>query len=244
MKYAWFGAGLTACALSACTGMPQPHPADPWERWNRKVYAFNDSVDRAVAKPVAKAYVFTVPAPVRTGVRNFYGNFGDMWSAVNNVLQGKMLNSLQDVMRVGTNTLFGMAGLFDLATDIGLERQGKDFGQTLGYWGVKPGPYMMLPLIGPSTLRDTAALPLDRAVSPGLLVHGLGPQVALASLGFVNVRANLLPLTQLLDSVALDKYVFVRDGYLQQRRNAIFDGNPPDEIELAPPQSPASAPAS
>jgi phospholipid-binding lipoprotein MlaA len=244
MRCAWFGAGLTACALSACTGMPQPHPADPWERWNRKVYAFNDSVDRAVSKPVAKAYVFTVPAPVRTGVRNFYGNFGDMWSAVNNVLQGKMLNSLQDVMRVGTNTLFGMAGLFDLATDIGLERQGKDFGQTLGYWGVKPGPYMMLPLIGPSTLRDTAALPLDRAISPGLLVHGLGPQVALASLGFVNVRANLLPLTQLLDSVALDKYTFVRDGYLQQRRNAIFDGNPPDEIEVAPPQSPASAPAS
>jgi phospholipid-binding lipoprotein MlaA len=225
--------------------MPQPHPADPWEHWNRKVYALNDSVDRNVVKPVAKAYVFTVPEPVRTGVSNFYGNFGDMWSAVNNILQGKMLGGLQDVMRVSTNTLFGMAGLFDLATDIGLERQGKDFGQTLGYWGVKPGPFMMLPLIGPSTVRDTAALPLDRVVSPGLLVHGTGPQVALASLGVVNLRANLLPLTKLLDDMALDKYTFIRDGYLQRRRNAIFDGNPPDEVEagvVPSPQSTASGP--
>jgi phospholipid-binding lipoprotein MlaA len=226
---------LAGCAST--TSMAPESPADPWENWNRRVFSFNDKLDRAVLKPVATAYVAVVPEPIRGMATNFYGNFGDVWSAVNNVLQGRLFNGLQDVLRVGTNTLFGVAGLVDVATEIGLDKQGKDFGQTLGRWGVGAGPYMILPLLGPSTVRETVALPLDRAVSPSLAFSNIWTQASLISFGLVNLRANLLPTTRLLDDMALDKYSFVREAYLQRRSNLVEDTKAP---QIPPPEEPAS----
>jgi phospholipid-binding lipoprotein MlaA len=233
-------------AASAGAAPPEVSKADPWERWNRKVYSFNDAVDVAVIKPVATAYVKVVPEPVRAGVNNFYGNFSDAWSAVNNVLQGKVVEGLQDVMRVGTNTVFGLAGVFDVASEIGLDRHNEDFGQTLGRWGVGAGPYIVWPLLGPSTVRDSLAMPLDRAVSPSLLLGSDVARAGLLGIGLVNERANLLPTTRMLDDMALDKYSFVRDAYLQRRRSLVYDGNePPEDDEpvsaAAEPAAPASA---
>ncbi|MEY4562594.1 MAG: hypothetical protein RLZZ618_1871 [Pseudomonadota bacterium] len=244
---------LTGCATTAPAGAPAgsqaasapvdggaaptatapASPQDPWERWNRKVYAFNDALDVAVIKPVAVAYTKVVPQPIRTSVTNFYGNFADVWSAVNNVLQGKVTNGLQDVARVGTNTLLGIGGLFDVASEFGLDSQREDFGQTLGHWGVAPGPFVMWPILGPSTVRDSVALPLDRYVSPTLLVSATNDVIAVTALGLLNDRANLLPTSRLLDDMALDKYSFIRDGYLQRRRSLVHDGNAPDEVEPA-----------
>ena len=160
---------------------------------------------------------------------NFFGNFSDAWSIVNNLLQGKLENGLRDTFRVATNTLFGFGGLIDIATDLGLDRQGEDFGQTLGRWGVGTGPYIVLPLLGPSSLRDSSALPLDMSVSPSLVINDTGAQAGLTSLRVINLRANLLGATKMLDDIALDKYTFTRDAYLQRRRNQVFDGNPPPE---------------
>jgi phospholipid-binding lipoprotein MlaA len=233
--------GLAVCCgvlmlLQACATVPGganvgTDSRDPWERWNRKVYGFNDAVDNAVLKPVATAYQKVVPAIARRGVDNFFGNFSDAWSFVNNLLQGKVENGLRDMFRVTTNTLFGLGGLLDIATEMRLDRQGEDFGQTLGYWGVGSGPYVVLPLFGPSTLRDTSALPLDTYVSPNLVVNDSAAKVGLTTLGVVNLRANLLGASRMLDDVALDKYNFTRDAYLQRRRNQVFDGNPPPEAE-------------
>lgn len=230
---------------SAPAPAPQTSKADPWERWNRKVYSFNDAIDTAVIRPVATTYVKVVPQPIRTGVNNFYGNFSDAWSAVNNMLQGKIGDGLQDVMRVGTNTVFGVAGLFDIASEVGLDRHGEDFGQTLGRWGIGAGPYIVWPLLGPSSLRDSIAMPLDRAVSPGLAFSGDALRYGLTGLGLVNERANLLPTTRMLDDMALDKYSFVRDAYLQRRRSLVYDGNEPEpkDESATPEPPPAGEPA-
>ena len=254
--------GLAAVALlasSGCatTGSPpasadapaaRTAPGDPWENWNRKVYAFNDAIDTAVIRPVATVYANLVPQPIRTGITNFYGNFADMWSAVNNLLQGKVADTAQDVARVSTNTLFGIGGLFDVATELGLDSQREDFGQTLGRWGVGPGPYVVWPFLGPSTLRDSAALPLDRTIGPALAFSDQSTQYSLTFLGLLNERANLLPTTQMLDDMALDKYVFIRDAYLQRRRSLVYDGNEPESedesFEADPDVAPAEAAAS
>jgi phospholipid-binding lipoprotein MlaA len=238
---------LTGCATTG-GGSPRSaaQKADPWENWNRKVYAFNDSLDRAVLKPVATAYTDVVPQPVRRGVNNFFGNVSDVWSAFNNFLQGKFANGMQDVVRVGTNTLFGLGGFLDVASEFGADRQGEDLGQTLGYWGMAPGPYVVWPVVGPSTLRDSLALPLDYQVSPALAVSEPA-KYAVTGLQLVNTRANLLGATGMLNDIALDKYVFVRDAYLQRRRSLVFDGDPPDQKDEdndpPAPQAPA-APAS
>lgn len=222
---------LQACATVPGGANVGVDPRDPWERWNRGVYGFNDAVDSTVLKPVATAYQKVMPSIVRRGVDNFFGNFGDAWSMVNNLLQGKVENGLRDMFRVTTNTVFGLGGLLDIATEMRLDRQGEDFGQTLGYWGVGSGPYVVLPLLGPSTLRDTSALPLDTYVSPNLVVNDSAAKAGLTTLGVVNLRANLLGASRMLDDVALDKYNFTRDAYLQRRRNQVFDGNPPPEAE-------------
>lgn len=211
----------------------QPNPKDPFEGFNRKVYAFNDVVDGAVLRPVAEGYRRAVPELARTGVDNFFGNLGDIWSALNKLLQGKVVQSAQMTLRVATNTVFGLGGLLDPATEFGLERQPEDFGQTLGTWGVPAGPYLVLPLLGPSTLRDTAALPLDRVVaSPSrYLGGGASAKAGITGVQLVAVRAGLLSASKLLGDVALDKYSFLRDAYLARRRSLVFDGNPPDEDE-------------
>jgi phospholipid-binding lipoprotein MlaA len=238
---------LTGCATTTAPGSPRTtaQQSDPWENWNRKVYSFNDSLDEAVLKPVATTYTKVVPQPVRRGVTNFFGNVSDVWSAFNNLLQGKFANSLQDVIRVGTNTLFGLGGFLDVASEFGADRQGEDFGQTLGRWGMAPGPYVVWPVLGPSTMRDSLALPLDIQVSPALGVQNEAGKYALTGLQLVNTRAGLLSASGMLNDIALDKYVFVRDAYLQRRRSLIFDGDPPEEKEKDEDASapPAVAPA-
>ncbi|CAN5498791.1 VacJ family lipoprotein [soil metagenome] len=230
---------LEGCATTASTGPNDTRTAaqrlDPWENWNRKVFAFNESLDKNVLAPVARTYARFVPQMVRKGVSNFFGNFNDAWSAVNNILQWKVTDGTSDVIRVGTNTLFGLGGVMDVASDFGLEKHSEDFGQTLGHWGVGAGAYMVLPVLGPSSVRETAALPLDRAVSPALLIHDGAWQWSLVTLQLINARAGFLGASRLLDDIALDKYTFVRDTYLQRRRSLVYDGDPPDPEESRQP---------
>lgn len=216
--------------------------ADPLEGLNRGVFAFNEVVDRALIKPLATAYRAVLPSPVRTGVDNVFGNVGDAWSAVNHLLQGKVKSALEMTVRVTTNTVFGLGGLLDLASDAGLERQPEDFGQTLGKWGFGPGPYLVLPFYGASSLRDAAGLPLDRQASLPGIVHDGTYRWALTTLELVHARSDLLSATSLLDQVAFDKYTFVRDSYLARRRSLVFDGNPPEEPEEEEPLPPLQPP--
>lgn len=207
-----------------------PNPRDPYEGLNRRVFAFNDKLDTEVLKPVAQAYQKLVPEMARTGVTNVLGNFGDVWSVFNHALQGKLGGTARMTLRVLTNTTFGIAGLMDPATELGLERESEDFGQTLGRWGVPSGPYVVLPLLGPSTARDTAATPVDIAGGSTFTpVDSTGASVGVSVLKVVNTRANLLGASQVLDGIALDRYSFLRDAYLARRRNQVYDGNPPDD---------------
>lgn len=211
-------------------------PNDPLESYNRVMFGFNEAVDRVLLAPLARGYVAVVPELVRTGVTNVFGNFADAWSAINQVLQGKGEAAATMTARVATNTLFGLGGLFDVASDLGMERQSEDFGQTLGRWGVPPGPYFVWPVLGPSTIRDSAGRPLDMAWSPSLVVQHEPTAFALSGLQLIDTRAGLLGATNVLGSIALDKYVFVREAYLARRRNLVYDGDPPEE---APPPEPA-----
>jgi phospholipid-binding lipoprotein MlaA len=211
---------------------PRPaHPADPLEPWNRGVFSFNEGLDKAVLKPVANGYRKVVPEPIRRAVGNFFGNFGDAWSAANHFLQGKPVTGLQMTMRFATNTALGFGGLLDIGTEVGLERQEEDFGQTLGRWGLPAGPYLVWPLFGPSSLRETAAMPLDRGWSASIAFSDSAERFGLASLNLVDTRARLLGASQMLDDIALDKYSFVRDAYLARRRSLVYDGEPPDTPE-------------
>ncbi|WP_374584200.1 MlaA family lipoprotein [Ideonella dechloratans] len=209
---------------------PAVNPRDPYESLNRKVFEFNDKLDANVLKPVAETYQKVVPSMVRSGVSNALGNLGDVWSAVNQLLQGKVGNAGEMTFRVLTNTVFGIGGLMDPATELGMERRSEDFGQTLGRWGVPPGPYVVLPLLGSSTARDTAATPVDMYASLDTqLTSGTSATLGVSVLKVVNTRANLLGASQLLDQIALDRYSFIRDAYLARRRSQVYDGNPPDD---------------
>jgi len=229
-------AGVVALPVAAQTpaAAPEPvaqgvNPADPWESFNRSVFRFNEGVDQAVLKPVAKAYQSATPEVVKTGVSNVFGNLRDIWSTVNLFLQFKPKAGLQMGTRVLINSTLGLYGLLDIATPAGLDRQSEDFGQTLGHWGVGSGPYVMLPLLGPSTLRDaTAFVVVDRNGDPlGELTPVSDRNVAVA-VRVVDQRSKLLPMEKTMDAIALDRYSFIRDAYLQRRRYDIFDGNPPD----------------
>ncbi len=227
---------LAVAGLAGCASGPHANPKDPLEPFNRTVYGFNDALDRAVVKPVATAYRDTLPAPIRTGVSNFFANLQDAWSGVNNALQLKGQASAESFMRFGVNTVFGLVGVLDIASEMGLERHTKDFGHTLGFWGVGPGPYLVLPLLGPSTLRDTAALPVD---AQGNLLNNVSDVPARNSATAVNLidrRTRLLDASQMLEEVAIDPYSFTRDAFLQRRRSSIYDGDPPDEIDPIPEQ--------
>ena len=216
---------------------------DPWENWNRKVFAFNEGLDRKVLVPVATTYADVVPQPVRRGVGNFFGNFADAWSAVNNMLQGKVTNGFQDVLRVGTNTIFGIFGIFDVASEMGFDHQYEDFGQTLGRWGFGAGAYIVLPVFGPSSVRDAVGLPLDRLASPALLINDGATQAGIITLHLINTRASLLGATRIIDEISLDKYTFVRDGYLQRRRSLVFNGDVPETPDQQGADEPAGAAA-
>lgn len=227
----WAGVLAVAGLLQACSttgARTAGERLDPWEKWNRKVFTFNERLDEKVLEPVATGYSHIVPRPVRNGIDNFFGNAADAWSAVNNFLQGKVENGLNDMIRFGTNTIFGLGGVLDVATEFGIDHQYEDFGQTLGAWGIGAGAYIVWPLFGPSSLRESLALPLDRAVSPALAINDGTVRWEITGLQLINTRANLLGANQLLDEIALDKYTFVRDGYLQRRRSLVFDGDAPE----------------
>ncbi len=239
---------VAAVVLAATAGPTLAQSAkDPVEGWNRAVFGFNEGLDKAVLKPVAEGYRAVVPELVRNGVTNVFANIGDGWSAINQLLQGKPVAAAEMTMRVATNTLFGLGGLFDVASDLGIERRTEDFGQTLGRWGLPAGPYLVLPVLGPSSVRDTAALPIDLQWSASALTSDSGTAAGLTTLRIVDVRTNLLSAGRLLDEIALDKYVFVRDGYLTRRQSQVYDGEPPatkdDQDEAPVPKPGAPAPA-
>jgi len=220
---------LLAGSLAGCatTG---GNPADPLERVNRAVFAFNDVTDKAVFTPLAKGYRFVLPGFLRTGISNFFSNLEDVWVSVNDVLQGKFQQGSEDFVRVIFNSTFGIAGIFDFASDVGLPKHNEDFGQTLGAWGVASGPYVVVPFLGPSTFRDGLALYVDYKAD---LVYRLSESVpvrnSLWATRAISNRAKLLDATSLLEQAALDKYAFSRDAWLQRRRNLVYDGNPPRE---------------
>lgn len=215
-------------ALAGCASGPTADPRDPLEPFNRSVYEFNEGVDRVVLKPVATAYVDVTPRPVRTGVSNFFGNLRDAWSAVNAVLQARPREAAENGMRFAVNSTFGLAGVLDVASEMGLERTTLDFGLTLGRWGVPEGPYLMLPLLGPSSLRDTAALTVDGQGDALAAVGHVPTRNEMSALRLVDRRAGLLPVGEMLEEAALDRYSFVRDSYLQ-RRQSQTGGRPPEE---------------
>ena len=226
---------LLSLALGACASGPNANPKDPLEPFNRSMFEFNDALDQAVLKPVATAYKAATPSLFRQGVGNFFNNLEDLWSFVNHVLQLKGEGAANSLIRVSVNTVFGLGGVLDVASEMQIERKSEDFGQTLGSWGVGSGPYVVLPFFGPSTLRDTAALPVDKtAGDPVTKMDDVALRNTLWSLRVVDRRAQLLRAGELLEDVALDKYSFFRDSYLQRRRNEVFDGNPPDESQDDP----------
>ena len=234
--------------VSGCASGRPYNPRDPLQTYNRAVFAFNDRVDDYVVKPVAQGYKFVVPSLVRTGVSNFFGNLDDLWIGANNLLQGKVGAGLGDWMRFVINSTFGLAGVLDVASEAQLPKNNEDLGQTLGWWGVGSGPYVVLPFLGSSTLRDALALPVDyvangvprsnfaRYVSPNSTV---GITTGAWALNLVNTRSNLLEGSNLLAQAATDRYAFSRDAFLQRRRNLVYDGSPPklkddDEDARAP----------
>jgi len=210
-------------ALAGCAGFNK-NPRDPLEPMNRKVMEFNDGVDSMVLKPAATVYKNGVPPLIRTGVSNFFGNLGDGWNFVNSALQFKFQNAAENFMRLNVNTFLGLGGILDIASELNIERHKEDFGQTLGRWGVPAGPYIVLPLLGPSTLRDALVLPIERKGDPVHVVDPAGTRNSLYVLRAVDVRANLLRVGSLIEGAALDKYSFTRDAYLQRRRAVIVEG--------------------
>lgn len=242
----WLGCavaiGALAVALSGCatavqrggvsadapsTNAPvRATPVDPWEGFNRTMFAVNEALDRAVVKPVAQAYDTVAPEPVKKGVSNFFGNLGDLWIGFNNLLQGKPGAAANDWMRFAFNSTFGLFGLLDIASEAGLPKHNEDFGQTLARWGVGSGPYLVLPILGPRTLRDAAAWPVDWLGDPTTHLEDDTARFAVKSLDIVETRARLLPLDAQADA-AIDKYAYVRDSYLQRRQYLIYDGNSP-----------------
>jgi phospholipid-binding lipoprotein MlaA len=211
------GATLSACATSG-------NPKDPYEGLNRAVFTFNDTLDKAALKPVATVYKKVLPSFVQTGVNNFFGNLSDVWSAVNNLLQGKGEAGMSDVTRVALNSTFGLLGVLDIASEAQITKHNEDFGQTLGYWGVKPGPYLMLPLLGSSTLRDTVALPVDIMGDPWYYKEPTNVRNIGAAVRLIDKRATLLDASNLMEEASLDRYQFLRDSYLQRRESQVFDG--------------------
>ncbi len=212
---------LLGGVLAGCASGPNANPRDPLEPYNRGVSQFNEAVDDAVLKPVATAYRDVAPRLVQTGVNNFFGNLGDVLSAANAGLQLRPREAVENLMRFSVNTVFGLGGLLDIASEMGMERTRTDFGQTLGRWGVPPGPYFVMPIFGPSTIRDTAGFVVDNNGELVGRTKDVAARNSLTALRVVDTRAGLLGATNLLQEAALDKYSFTRDFYLQRRQNQI-----------------------
>jgi phospholipid-binding lipoprotein MlaA len=225
---AW-AALLAACLAAACATNPDADPRDPFEPANRAIYRFNDALDEAVMKPVATAYRDLLHEEIRSRVRNFFSNIADLFIGVNNILQGKFQEGIEDWARFAFNSTLGLFGIHDIASEAGIEKHNEDFGQTLGRWGAGPGPYLVLPILGSSTVRDGIGTGLDMYVDPVSEFRPIWTRNSAYALRITNTRADLLDASRILEQAALDKYVFQRDAYLQRRQNLIYDGRPPRE---------------
>ena len=218
-----------AALVAGCAAAPSK--VDPLEPMNRALYSVHDVVDTNVVKPIAQAYVDVIPQLARTGVANVFNNIDDLFSAVNGLLQGKPDKAGNDLGRVMLNSLFGVGGLFDLASMIGIERGNEDFGQTFGVWGLPQGPYLFVPLFGPTTVRDGSGVLVRIAVGPVGFLPDVPVRNSLYGLGYVDLRAQALGAGELVDTAALDRYLFIRNAYLQRRRYLVNDGKPPPDLE-------------
>jgi phospholipid-binding lipoprotein MlaA len=224
--------------LQGCASVKNANVRDPWEPMNRSVYNFNEALDTAALKPAAKAYIAVVPSPLRTGVHNFVGNLGDVWTLANTAMQLKVQATAETFMRITVNTVFGLGGVLDVASEMRLEKRKEDFGQTLGYWGVKPGPYVVLPILGPSTLRDSLATPLDMKGDVTQQFNDQATRQVLTATRVLDVRAGFLDSLDVIKAAALDPYSFVRDAFLQKRDNDVYDGNPPARFDYSESDAP------
>jgi len=238
---------ILAMVLSGCATVPADSGTDardPIESFNRQVFEFNDVVDRAVLKPVAQAYEYVLPQPVRDCISNIFSNFREPSNAVNNLLQGKPIDAVSDTCRFVVNSTVGLLGCFDPARQMGLEKHNEDFGQTLGRWGIGPGPYLVVPILGPSTVRDAIGIyGAEPYLDINFYIDNIRVRNAILGTRIVNQRAELLPTDDLISGAALDKYRFIRDGYLQRRRSLVYDGSPPPAAqEVSPLTSPGGPP--
>jgi len=231
---------LVVAMVSGCASGPARDPRDPLEPMNRAVYKFNDTFDEAIARPVAGAYRDVLHVEIRSRVSNFFSNIQDVFIGVNNLLQGKLQEGVEDWARFAFNSTFGLLGIHDVASDMGIEKHNEDFGQTFGRWGVASGPYLILPFLGSSTLRDGAGTAVDYYFAPLGEARPIALRNSLYGLYLVNTRAEYLDASSLLEQAALDRYIFQRDAYLQRRRSLIYDGSPPrerDEVNDIPDSS-------
>ncbi len=232
-KLTWKSRGA-ACLVAGLLAWGAPAqadetPGDPFESFNRAMFAVNEGIDMVAMKPIAQAYDFVVPLPAKAGVGNFFGNILDFRNVLNNALQGKGADAGTDLARLLINSTIGIFGLFDVASELGLERHDEDFGQTLAVWGWADSDFLFWPIIGPRTVRDTGGWVVDAYTDPTwyTINKTVAARNSLLALLFVDVRASLLPTDKVVEEAALDKYAYVRDAYLQRRRNQIFDGRPP-----------------
>jgi len=238
---------ILAMVLSGCATVPADSGTDardPIESFNRQVFEFNDVVDRAVLKPVAQAYEYVLPQPVRDCISNIFSNFREPSNAVNNLLQGKPIDAVSDTCRFVVNSTVGLLGCFDPARQMGLEKHNEDFGQTLGRWGIGSGPYLVVPILGPSTVRDAIGIyGAEPYLDINFYIDNIRVRNTILGTRIVNQRAELLQTDDLISGAALDKYRFIRDGYLQRRRSLVYDGSPPPAAEeVSPSTSPGGAP--
>ena len=220
---------------TGCATIEGPkNPNDPLESYNRAMYTFNDTFDRDLFRPVAEGYNKVMPQQVNTSISNFFSNLDDIVVLLNDLLQFKLKQGVSDFSRLTWNTTAGLFGIFDVASHMDLPKHDEDFGQTLGYWGVGSGPYIVLPFLGPSTLRDGPALIADWQVDPVFRIEDRQERWTVLGIKFIDKRAGLLKATSIIETASLDPYAFMRDAYLQRRENLVYDGNPPIKDEFDP----------
>jgi phospholipid-binding lipoprotein MlaA len=230
---------LVTVALCGCASAPR-NPQDPLEGFNRTMFSFNDKVDQVALKPAARVYKAVLPTFVQTGIGNFFGNIGDVSTALNNLLQARITDGMSDIARVMVNSVIGLGGIIDVASP-GLPKHDQDFGQTLGRWGVQSGPYLVLPLIGPTTVRDAAAMPVDLETDLWSYKYPVRWRNTGSVIRVIDHRAYILDSSTLIEDAALDKYEFVRDAYMQRRRSKIYTGDTPQDSGGADDDKPSSS---
>lgn len=227
---------LLLCIASGCATVSAPDERDPWESYNRSIHGFNQTFDSIIGQPVAEAYQFITPDFVETGISNFFSNLNDIIVVFNDLLQFKFVQAVQDFGRIVYNTTFGLLGFIDVASHMDLPKHNEDFGQTLATWGVGDGAYFVLPLLGPSTVRDTTGLIVDSSIGDPLInIKDDETRWGLIVLRAVDKRASLLEATRIMEKSGIDPYVFMRNAYFQIRENQIYDGNPPNKQQISVP---------